>query len=294
MESRAGSELLKLPSVAPAVMPSVTELLKAGFPDASFAVTVTVACPVILTVSGLTVRVTVAGVGGGGVPMVNTAVLLMVLAPTLIDAVNVTVATPKASVTALAAENTPVATPPETLKFTVTPARGLFEASLTNTRTSQAPPLPMEVIAGVVVPTAANETATLEGGLETVPTLMDPVFEIEPPEGIVAVAVTVTCWSVATAVRVTVATPEAFVVALAGKSVPFAAPPVTAKLTAMPDTAFPPMSLTVACTSAWPPLGMEVMAGVVVPTAVKVTLTLDGGAAPPGEMASPSTVDPQP
>src|SRR5574341_91490 len=152
MESRAGSELLKLPSVAPAVMPSVTELLKAGFPDASFAVTVTVACPVILTVSGLTVRVTVAGVGGGGVPMVNTAVLLMVLAPTLIDAVkvasvlaaaavNVTVATPKASVTALAAENTPVATPPETLKFTVTPARGLFEASLTNTRTSQAPPL---------------------------------------------------------------------------------------------------------------------------------------------------------
>jgi hypothetical protein len=122
---------LKLARVVPVVIVRVTGLLYAGFPEASRSVTLTVAWADMLMLSGLIESDMLAGVGGGGEPMVRDALLfsgatVAVIFTTVSTAVavKVTVATPEALVTAVGDEKFPAVTS-LTEKVTVVPATGV-------------------------------------------------------------------------------------------------------------------------------------------------------------------------
>jgi hypothetical protein len=74
---------LKLAKDEPEVIVNVTGLLNAGEPLASWSVIFTAVWLLIPTESGFTATVMLAGVGGGGVPIVRLALLFSVPAATL-------------------------------------------------------------------------------------------------------------------------------------------------------------------------------------------------------------------
>jgi hypothetical protein len=121
---------LKLARVAPDVIVRVTGQPNAAFPVVSRTVTLTVVGLAIGIVSGLIAMVILAGVGGGGVPICNVALLVnepsfAVISTKVLPAfaVYVTEALPEASVVAVVADNDP-AEPTLVAKETVWPLIG--------------------------------------------------------------------------------------------------------------------------------------------------------------------------
>ncbi len=248
--------VLKLARVAPDVIPSVTEVLYAG-PVAPRTVTLTMAWLWMLIESGLIVIAALVGMGGGGVPMVNFALLLTApvvavmftieSSPAGEMAVNVTVVWPNASVRA-AAEKLPA---PGTLTVNVTVAPLITpNASLTVAVTVVLPPLLMvEVL---------SETMTAVGTRGGVPMMSWALPLIVPLPPITEAIIVATWLSPAgeAALNVVVATPEALVVTEAALKDPVTAL-ITVKLTVTLGNAAPVESVTVAFTVAERPLLMD-------------------------------------
>jgi hypothetical protein len=240
--------LAKLARLVPTVIVNVTGLLYAGLPEASRSVTLTAAWADMLMLSGLIVSDMLAGVGGGGLPMVRDALLFreptvavmftIESSPAGELAVNVTVATPNASVVALAAG----VKFPAPVNVTVTPLIKTDEASRTVADTVVLPPLTM-----VVVPSETTTEAGIRGGVPMVIGAL-PMIVLVPT---VTVARMVALTSTFAALKVDTAWPDALVTARVGVQDPEAAL-ITEKETLTFGTTCAEAFVTVAVTVAVP------------------------------------------